>query len=261
MIKINSPALAILLFSSFVLNSSYAATTWDATNDFTASTTSNPNGVWSYGYDPASTAGYQFKAFNKFSNANWTDSQYQSSGTPAFGKNLSGATVSGVQPGQITLHPGPVPNGDAAILRFTAPISSLYNVSAKFFSGDSSETDAWIVTNGNFTSPLISLGVTSANPSHTITSLQLAAGETLDFVVGNHGSYTFDNTPLTVQIALASQPAATCPSDTFNNGKLTINSVEVPNGFGGTMKYKATLLLQPLSNPLAFTLDKAEPLQ
>ena len=56
-------------------------------------------------------------------------------------------------------------------------------------------------------------------------------------------------------------PAASCPSDTYNNGKLTINSVEVSDGMGGTVKYKATLSLQPLAKPLTFTLDKADPLQ
>ncbi|MEQ1635973.1 MAG: hypothetical protein ABL903_04725 [Methylococcales bacterium] len=54
---------------------------------------------------------------------------------------------------------------------------------------------------------------------------------------------------------------AGCPSDTYNNGKLTINSVEVPDGLGGKLSYKATLSLIPLSNPMAFTLDKVDPLQ
>lgn len=55
--------------------------------------------------------------------------------------------------------------------------------------------------------------------------------------------------------------ATTCPSDTYNNGKLTINSVEVPNGLGGTLKYKAIMTLQALSNPLVFTVDQTTPLQ
>ncbi|MCX7087126.1 MAG: hypothetical protein NTV00_03630 [Methylococcales bacterium] len=56
-------------------------------------------------------------------------------------------------------------------------------------------------------------------------------------------------------------PIATCPSDTYNNGKLTINSVEVPNGVGGMLKYKASMTLQALSNPLVFTVDQTTPLQ
>ncbi|MDD5124329.1 hypothetical protein [Methylovulum sp.] len=63
MTKIHPLALFSLFFvGSIHFNSSQAATTYDATNDFTANTTSNPNGVWGYGYDPASVAGYQFKS-------------------------------------------------------------------------------------------------------------------------------------------------------------------------------------------------------
>ncbi len=54
---------------------------------------------------------------------------------------------------------------------------------------------------------------------------------------------------------------AFCPADTYINGKLTINAVDVPNGFGGTFRYQASLSLLPFSNPLSFILDKADPLQ
>ncbi|NOT83902.1 MAG: hypothetical protein HOP02_03800 [Methylococcaceae bacterium] len=55
-----------------------------------------------------------------------------------------------------------------------------------------------------------------------------------------------------------SSQAPSCQADTYNNNKLTINTVEVPNDKGGTLRYKATLTLQPSSNPLTFTLDKAD---
>ena len=115
-----SLALATLFLAGTVtVNSSQAATSWDATKDFTAKTTVNPNGVWSYGYDPAATAGYQFKAFNKLSGTTlpiWNDSAYTSLLAPNFVKNLSTSSTFGILPGQISIHPGPVASGDAAIL-------------------------------------------------------------------------------------------------------------------------------------------------
>lgn len=188
------------------------AETWDAAADFSA-TTGNPNVVWSYGYDPAAQAGYQFKGFDQFITSAtilaWRDSGYNSLDTPAFFKNLSAGTVNGTPSGQVALHPGPVANGDAAILRFSAPEAGAYAVSAQFFAGDSGETDAWVVLNGDFASPLATLGITSVNPGYTNASLWLNAGDTLDFVVGNHGSYFSDTTPLAVQIAtVVPEPAS-----------------------------------------------------
>lgn len=56
-------------------------------------------------------------------------------------------------------------------------------------------------------------------------------------------------------------PIGSCPTDTYVNGKLSMPSVSVPDGFGGTSKYKVEMSLQPLSNPTAFTLDSATPIQ
>jgi len=202
-----SLALATLFLAGTVtVNSSQAATSWDATKDFTAKTTVNPNGVWSYGYDPAATAGYQFKAFNKLSGTTlpiWNDSAYTSLLAPNFVKNLSTSSTFGILPGQISIHPGPVASGDAAILRFKAPIAAIYALNGQFFAGDGGETDAKIVKNGNLSVPLKTLGITSTNPAFSISGLELAVGDTIDFVVGNQGSFNSDSTPLTVQITSA----------------------------------------------------------
>lgn len=70
------------------------------------------------------------------------------------------------------------------------------------------------------------------------------------------------NYALSLQVVPATTSnVAVCPSDTYDKGKLTINAVEVPNGFGGVLKYQATLALQPFSSPVSFVLEKAEPLQ
>jgi hypothetical protein len=213
--------VAALLFASAFHITSIQAATWDAATDFT-STSVNPNSVWSYGYDPAITSGYQFKLFDQFNSStstpSWTDATYVSLGTPAFGQNLTSDVINGIQPGQVYLHPGPVADGDAAILRFTAPTASTYNVFAQFFVGDISQTDAWIIKNGDFSSPISFLGSTNSNPSFS-QGVYLTAGDTLDFVVGNHGDYFYDTTPLTVQISAVPMPA---PVWLFGSGLATL---------------------------------------
>jgi len=205
---------ALLIAGACHLIAAHAANAWDATNDFTAATTTNPNGVWSYGYNPASIDGYQFQVFDTFTTAEgvipiWLDSTYNALNTPSFLKNVTSSPLNnGIEPGQISLHPGPVPNGDEAILRFTAPEISSYKVDAQFFFGDTGETDAWIVKNGDFASPLSTLGITSVNPAFSTVDLQLNAGDTIDFVVGNHGEFHFDSTPLSVQISSVPVPGA-----------------------------------------------------
>lgn len=105
---------------------------------------------------------------------------------------------------------------------------------------------------------------TTNGPKATTDDFKNVLGNLSGFYI--RGEYTngadlssLDNVNLIIS---GSPPVGTvCPSDTFNNGKLTINSVEVPNGFGGITKYKATLNLQPFSNPLGFTLESAVPLQ
>lgn len=102
-------SLASVAIVFTLLQSSMAYAAWDATADFNATTT-NPNGVWSYGYDPAATAGYQLKSFDLFTTAGtlpiaWQDSSYIYSNVPAFEKNTATSRIAGTLPGQIALHP------------------------------------------------------------------------------------------------------------------------------------------------------------
>jgi hypothetical protein len=200
-----SALLTTLTLAGVLLANICQAAAWDAEADFTPTTISNPNGVWTSGYDPAAIAGYQLKSFNSLQHLGispiWQDSAYVTLNVPAFYKNTGSTTLNGLLPDQVALHPGPVVNEDAAILRFTAPSTGIYAVKAKFFAGDSGETDAWVVKNGDFLTPLSSLGITSTNPTFASSGLQLSLGDTLDFVVGNHGNFFGDSTPLTVQIS------------------------------------------------------------
>lgn len=189
------------------------AATYDAAADFAYDPgNTNPNGVWSYGWDVADELGlYQFTAFDLTTgDANafgWKSSTHDVAGTPGFWKNELGYTAYGVADGQISLHPAEDQfghaNDNAAILRFTAGFTGNYRVDAQFFAGDGGDTEAWVVLNDGFSNPLSSLGSTGSNPTYAAV-LHLQAGDTLDFVVGNAGDNLWaDNTPLNVTISAA----------------------------------------------------------
>ena len=181
----------------------------DAAADFTFSQTSNPNGVWSYGWDVADAAGtYAFTALDVFNgNASafgWNSSTHNAAGTPGIWKNDAGNTQYGVLSGQLSLHPAEnqygFANDNAAILRFTAAVVGTYDINAQFFIGDGGDTVAWVVKNNDFSNALVSLGSTGSNPTY-IASLTLQAGDTLDFVVGHSSDDLWgDNTPVNVSI-------------------------------------------------------------
>jgi hypothetical protein len=193
------------------------ATVFDATSDF--STKANPNGAWSYGFDPAAESGFQFKLFDRVEYGShvgdsefWLESAYgpvtiAGPWAPTIYKDLASPPFAGGAKGQIGLHPGPVPFGDSAILRFTAPASGVYSIQAQFFVGDRSETEAWVVRKDNFSAPVASLGLTSANPAFKSTT-ELTAGESIDFVVGNYGEYGNDSTPVTIRVEHIEAPAS-----------------------------------------------------
>jgi hypothetical protein len=200
------PLLAALLCGG--LSATAQAASYDAAADF--SSANGGSSVWSYGWDVSDAAGaYNFTALDVYDSSNhpdtgyktWNASSHSYFGTPGMWVNLGSGTRYGVAVGQLTLHPAEDQHGfdndNAAILRFTAPTAASYTVNAQFLTGDIGETEAWVVRNG---SHAVALGVTSANPTYAAT-LSLAAGETVDFVVGNGADNLWgDNTPVIVTI-------------------------------------------------------------
>lgn len=61
--------------------------------------------------------------------------------------------------------------------------------------------------------------------------------------------------------SISATNTALCPSDVYNNSKLSLHSVEVADGLGGVLRYKVSMALQPFANPMTFVVDKVEPLQ
>ena len=194
-------------------------TLYDSTADFQI--TGNASGVWRYGYSVATGPVYAFIPFdNTVDNQAavrpgiaWSKTGYNTSGTPTAWLNKGTATRYGVPPGAMSLHPGPRPNGDCAILRFVAPRTALYTVRGGFMAGDSGRMDGTIVLDGNFVAPLRSFPECVDTSTFDIGPLAMSIGQTLDFIVGNKGNYGAGNTPISVRI----ESGGTWGVDDLNN--------------------------------------------
>jgi hypothetical protein len=185
------------------------ADTYDLVTDF--SSTNGGSSPWSYGWNPDDGAGgYAFVPMDRYSSSidamSWNSAAHNVLGTPGIWKNLTSTTWSGVAPGQVSLHPAeaqsPHANGNAVIVRFTAPATADYWIYATFMTGDSGTTEAWMVRQANFATA-IELGRTGGDTS-AASNMLLQAGDTVDFVVGHYtDGHAADNTPLSLQITSA----------------------------------------------------------
>ena len=201
--------LIILFIPTFATSSSY-----NAVNDFGST---NPTAPWSYGYE--TTLGGSFTLFANYtgsyaSMANWLAWMYGANpSTPVIAKNNTSSTLiysTLTQPIDVLLmHPGNL--GEYAVLRFTAPTTDTYNISAIFSGLDTTTTDVNILKNnvGIFSDAITGFGDTGSSAS----SLSMIAGDTLDFAVGygsgSNNTYLNDSTGLkfTADISTVPEPA------------------------------------------------------
>ncbi|MYN44686.1 PEP-CTERM sorting domain-containing protein [Pseudoduganella sp. FT93W] len=198
---LSSALLAALLSAGPV----YAA---DLAADFSASASpQSSSSTWTYGYSSSAGASYSMILFDSASGNGWSMSSYNTLGTPAVWKNTNPYSVAGVAPGQVSLHPGPVSNGDVAIVRFTASSAGSYSVAGRFFAGDSGDMSAAVILNSDALHPLQSFASTNNSPALSVFTQYLGAGQTLDFVVGNNGSFYSGNTPLELTVTAVPEPA------------------------------------------------------
>ncbi len=183
------------------------AQSWSAAGDF--SPTNNPNGVWSYGWSQTlgslfilDTASESQSGIDRWLGQQWPD------GNPSVNHNATPTAITPFnsvtfQPGQLGFHPGP--NGENAIVRFTAPATGSYNVDAAFVGLDfvgPTTTDVHILVRGAsvFDGNVNGFGPGSG-PTFS-TNLTLNAGDTVDFDVGvgQDGSFAYDMTGLDATI-------------------------------------------------------------
>jgi hypothetical protein len=182
-----------------------AQVSYDANADFVVNSP-NPNGVWRYGY--TTTLGGSFNLFSEYftSSINYGWRTDISSGTPAF--SYFTAPGFGALAGETTLHGGP--NGEFAIVRFTAPITGAYDLLASWRGpGDQNNTDLYVLKNGNGSSPLASTPSTTTSGSFPLNNVFLNSGDTIVLVVGNGGDgFAFDNTPVNLHITGVPEPTS-----------------------------------------------------
>jgi hypothetical protein len=213
--------------------------TWDAAADWLI--TQNPRGAWSYGgqvslSDPfvlyttpgLLTARLQWRRTSGFGDAC----------CPGLGQVINGGYDSVFPEDKIVAHPGPGPDGGAiggdkgeySVLRWTAPNDGLYDISILFEGLNSTATLAKVTTTDvhmlvNSVPQLSGLikGYVGGNPSDPNPEkapfnrarswrrvLNLAAGDTLDFAVGDghDQSYFSDVTGITARITLVPEPTS-----------------------------------------------------
>jgi hypothetical protein len=184
----------------------------DVASDF--SPTSNPNGVWRYGW--STTLGSPFILSSSPAVRDGLDTwrgNIAPDGNPAAYHNGTNRVIvlggsARYEPGQFGLHPGP--DGEYGIVRYVAPTSGNVFIRSVFASQDlfGTTTDVHVLLNGASIFDDFVEGVAGASVSFD-RSVSLNDGDTLDFAVGfgRNGSFFNDSTALETTI----QPGTPTP--------------------------------------------------
>jgi hypothetical protein len=222
------------------------AQTYDFVADY--SIASNPNGTWSYGWEP-----YRGGPFTLM-NSGWTDYSWGtqdvwSSTTAPSSPSIALAVTDINHPtifvpaGTVNTHPGYY--GENAVVRWTAPASGTYQLEGWFTGNDhgwdwqtgvTTTTDVAILR-GPF--EVFSGFVESYNvPLPFLVTMPLLAGETVDLTVGfgRNGSYWHDSTGVTATFTKVSDEACGQPPAgmiSWWTGDLTAN--DSVGGHNGTL--------------------------
>jgi hypothetical protein len=188
------------------------ATVYDASADF--SFTSNPNGVWTYGYETTlgATLNIYDKTFTHSSLEQWNSLAYDQA--PLVANNSTDAPIHigivTVPAHSADFHPGE--NGEFSVFRFTTPAAGTYALAASFYPNTLfyGGTDVHILKNGD------SLFADVVDDNHSPTysdTLFLASGDIIDFAVGfgPDGDWSFDSTGIVATLtstAAVPEPAS-----------------------------------------------------
>jgi len=211
-------AIAILALGVGVgAPSVHAAPVYDAAAAF--SLTSNPIGVWSYGfetslgssfhlYDTPNAASFGTPGFETWTyppidpGANFTPSVAHN-GTSS---DLTFGTLT-LPPEGLAFHPGS--QGELSVIRWTAPLAGAYEISSAFRGDDfvgPTSTDVFVMHNDSL---LFTSGVYAYGPGPSFTTAFFAqTGDRIDFLVGvgSDGSYYNDMTGVDAVITPVPEP-------------------------------------------------------
>ncbi len=190
---------------------------WELASEFNDVT--NPIGVWTYCSKTTLSSTTCPTMLNPFVSTwgsdvlGWT----ATGGFPVVVHNTHPYAITGppaypymvtVPPHALAMHPGP--NGQYAVVRFTAPFTGYYKISGQFYALDDNLsgtiTDVHILKNNNAITQLFAGNVNyyggARYSSFTSVSVGLIAGDTLDFQVGFgvNRNYVFGSTGLNAVI-------------------------------------------------------------
>ena len=176
------------------------AADYDAVRDF--SITSNPNGVWSYGWllsVGSSLNLYTVTDTTTFPGLSaWLETGMTMYNPPFVGHNDTDTTFCYrsfcVPPGYLHLHPGV--NDELSVVRWTAPTSGTFQLQGAVRGlDDITSTNFLAILNSE--RHLFTATVTNRNPPVFFhRTLTVSAGDTIDFIVefGRDGNYFNDST-------------------------------------------------------------------
>jgi hypothetical protein len=231
-----------------------ASPIYNNATDFSV-TTGNPAAVWSYGMLSAGAVP-DASTFTLYATPSVLGSGLevwgQAPGTlPDDVYNPTNAVINPagtnpIQPGQAAFHPGP--NGEYSVFRFTAPAAGQYLLSSIFTGIDvgtpfhlGTTTDVHVLDNGSslFAGNVLANGLNSASYS---TTLNLAVGERIDFVVGWGADQSFSNDSTALAATLTFQPTTSTPEPASIT--LLVSGFLTAGGFHFVRRRRRTNLLE-----------------
>lgn len=175
---------------------------YDAFRDF--SIQSNPNGVWSYGWEAAlgePLTLYTASDSDCFQGLSIWRIQPGCQWAPLLAHNDTGKKLCDEQnvtcypPAALSLHPGP--SGEYSVLRWTAPVTGWFLIETAFagLDADNGGTDVHILVRNKqalFSGPVNTYWV----PLTYQTRVKVSVGDTIDILVGfgQNGNYYNDST-------------------------------------------------------------------
>jgi hypothetical protein len=182
------------LLSLVVLARPSAALSYSTAGDFSSS--SNPNGAWSYGWSYGVGSAFSLDTTNTASLAGLALDGWMGNLNPAPGANwpyvvrnstahpVTNNVTTVYQPGQLGLLAGS--SNEDSVVRWTAPFSGTFSIAATFSRLDTvfgSSAQVYILHNGSsFFNSGVNPGPASFSGLQSIT-----AGDTIDFVVDDAG--------------------------------------------------------------------------
>lgn len=202
--KTMNPRITASLTLGLLVATAASAAVFDLASDFSVSN-GNPNGVWSYGQLDTLSSPFTPWVISGISEAPYAPSEFWHSSDPGDSNptvwhNLTSETFFGIQPGEVSLHPGS--SGQGATVRWTAPVGDVgvtYAVNAVFGAGDGGVMSLSVLFNG--------VSVWTGTDAGSFSESRLvSAGDHYDFVV--HTGYIAGSTSLAATLTSVPEPSS-----------------------------------------------------